>query len=63
MNMNWQDMEKLLEQALKNVLMEVSEDSRNVIADELNSAWNRGAKQMMNETLILFIRADSVYPE
>ena len=63
MNMNWQDMEKLLEQALENVLMEVSEDSRNVIADELNSAWNRGAKQMMNETLILFIRADSVYPE
>ena len=56
MNMNWQDMEKLLEQALENVLMEVSEDGKNVIADELNNAWNRGAKQMLNETLILFIR-------
>ena len=58
MNINWQDMEKLLEQALKNVLLEVSEDSRNVIADEMNNAWNRGAKQMLNETLILFIRKE-----
>ena len=56
MNMNWQDMEKLLEKALENVLMEVSEDGKNIIADELNNAWNRGAKQMLNETLILFIR-------
>ena len=58
MNMNWQDMEKLLEKALENVLMEVKEDGKNIIADELNNAWNRGAKQMLNETLILFIRKE-----
>lgn len=56
MTIDWQEMEKLLDQALENTIYK--DTGENAFADELNNAWNRGAKSMLNETLLLFIRKE-----
>ena len=56
MNINWQEMEKLLDQALAETVIEISE--KNTIADELNQAWNRGAEAMKSSVLVRFIRKE-----
>ena len=56
MNIDWQEMGKLLDQALENTIFK--DAGENALADELNNAWNRGAKSMLNETLILFIKKE-----
>ena len=53
--MNLEEAEAILEQALKNTLYEVQEEE-NTIGAELDKAWNRGAKTMMNETLALLVK-------
>ena len=55
--MNWEEIEAIMEQALKNVLYEIQED--NSIGTELDKAWNRGATSMMNETLLLILKRES----
>lgn len=55
--MEWEKAEKILNEALANTVMEVDEENVSY-ASELNKAWNRGAKTMLNEALILFIRRD-----
>lgn len=56
MNVNWKDAEKLLDEALAKTIFQVNEEDR--IAAELDKAWNRGAKAMLNEALLLFIQKD-----
>ena len=55
--MNLEEAEAILEQALKNTLYEVQEEE-NTIGAELDKAWNRGARTMMNETLLLLAKRD-----
>ena len=54
MYMDWQKASEILEKAFEKTKMEGVPG--NAFADELNNAWNRGAKAMMNEALILFIQ-------
>ena len=56
MNVSWQEFEKILDEALVKTIFEVNEEDR--IAAELDKAWNRGAKAMLNEALLLFIQKD-----
>ena len=56
MNIDWQEMSKLLDQALEKTIYK--DAGENAIADELNNAWNRGARAMLNETLLLFIKKE-----
>ena len=55
--MNWEEIEAIMEQALKNVLYEIKED--NSISAALDKAWNRGATSMMNETMLLILKRES----
>ena len=48
--MSWEDVGKVLAKALDKVIM--SEDEGSCITQQLNKAWNRGAKSMYNRALI-----------
>ena len=54
--MDWQEAEKILKVALEKATLEVCKEAS--YAAELDKAWNRGAKVMFNEALVLFIKRD-----
>ena len=55
LTMDWHEAEEILKVALEKATREVSEGA---YAAALDTAWNRGAKVMFNEALILFIQRD-----